>query len=164
MIQSQINYIDLYVTNRTPWLQFVFHISVLTIDKINKCSKHGWELHKMVTIWYSKLSKRLTVFTSKASSETMWHVRVGTEVALWANTQAQGKTFVLAVIDYFFSLENKQNIHDSASLWKVLKWLAHSALSIYPGHFILRITHVRHPITRPWGRGMGCQSWVQGLI
>ena len=36
--------------------------------------------------------------------------------------------------------------------------------SWYIAVIFLRITHERHPIARPWGRGMGCRSWMQGLI
>ena len=38
----------------------------------------------------------------------------------------------------------------------------YSALSIYRGHFRWRF-HESHPIARPWGRGMGCRSWIQSL-
>ena len=36
--------------------------------------------------------------------------------------------------------------------------------SWYIAVIFLQITHERHPIARPWGRGMGYRSWMQGLI
>ena len=36
--------------------------------------------------------------------------------------------------------------------------------SRYIAVIFLRIFHERLPIARPWGRVMGCRSWVQGLI